>query len=51
MQLPGCAMPLQFRQYRRMEGMLDLPAQAVVRNVSAKVTEGAATRSMQSISL
>jgi hypothetical protein len=51
MQLPGGAMPLQFRQYRRMEGMLDLPAQAVVRNVSAKVTEGAATRSMQSISL
>ncbi|MBI5277501.1 MAG: hypothetical protein HY854_13680 [Burkholderiales bacterium] len=51
MQLPGGATPLQFRQYRRMEGMVDLPALAIVRNVSAKVTEGTATRAMQSISL
>jgi hypothetical protein len=47
----GGAQPLQFRQYRRVEGMVDLPPQAVVKNVSAKVTEGAATRAVQSIKL
>src|SRR5690606_26030420 len=26
MALPGGPLPLQFRQYRRMEGMIDLPA-------------------------
>ena len=45
------AQPLQFRQYRRVEGMADLPAQAVVKNVSAKVVEGTATRAVQSIEL
>lgn len=42
---------LQFRQYRRVEGMVDLPAQAVVKNVSAKVVEGSVTRAVQSIPL
>ncbi|HXD41981.1 MAG TPA: DUF6776 family protein [Ramlibacter sp.] len=51
MQLPGGAQPLQFRQYRRIEGMVDLPPQAVVKNVSAKVVEGTATRAVQSIKL
>jgi hypothetical protein len=51
MALPGGAQPLQFRQYRRVEGMVDLPAQAVVKNVSAKVLEGSATRAVQSIKL
>lgn len=51
MQLPGGAQPLQFRQYRRVEGMVDLPASAVVQNVSAKVVEGTATRAVQSINL
>lgn len=51
MALPGGAMPLQFRQYRRIEGMVDLPAHAVVKNVSAKVVDGAATRAVQTISL
>ena len=51
MQLPGGAQPLQFRQYRRVEGMIDLPASAVVKNVSAKVVEGAATRAVQSVKL
>ena len=40
MQLPGGAQPLQFRQYRRLEGMVDLPPQVVVKNVSARVVEG-----------
>jgi hypothetical protein len=42
---------LQFRQYRRVEGMVDLPAQAVVKNVSAKVVEGSVTRAVQSLPL
>jgi len=51
MQLPGGAQPLQFRQHRRIEGMVDLPPLAVVKNVSAKVVEGTATRAVQSIKL
>jgi len=52
MELPGGgAQPLHFRQHRRIEGIVDLPAQAVVKNVSAKVLEGAATRAVQSIKL
>ncbi len=52
MELPeGGTQLLQFRQYRRIEGMVDLPPQAVVKNVSAKVVEGTATRAVQSIKL
>jgi hypothetical protein len=51
MELPGGSQPLQFRQYRRVEGMVDLPAQAVVKNVSAKVVEGTVTRAVQSVQL
>jgi hypothetical protein len=50
-QLPGGAMALQVKQYRRVEGMVDLPERAVVKNVSAKVVEGSATRAIQTISL
>lgn len=50
-QLPEGAALLQFRQYRRMEGIVDLPANAVVKSVSAKVLEGASTRAMQTLSL
>jgi len=49
--LAGGAQPLQFRQYRRAEGAIDLPAEAVVKNVTAKVVEGAATRAMHSVRL
>jgi hypothetical protein len=52
MDLPaGGTQPLQFRQYRRIEGMVDLPPHAVVKNVSARVLEGAATRAVQSVKL
>jgi hypothetical protein len=51
MELPGGPQPLAFRQYRRVEGLVDLPPQAVVKNVSAKVVEGAATRAVQTIQL
>ena len=49
--LPGGAQILQFKQYRRIEGVLDLPYQAVVKTVTAKVVEGTATRSAQTFKL
>jgi hypothetical protein len=49
--LPGGAQVLQFKQYRRIEGVLDLPPLAVVKTVTAKVTEGTATRSVQTFKL
>ena len=49
--LPGGAQILQFKQYRRIEGVLDLPPQAVVKTVTAKVLEGTATRSAQTFKL
>lgn len=51
MQLPGGAQPLQFKQYRRVEGMVDLPPEAVVKNVSARIIEGAVSRAVQNVSL
>ena len=49
--LPGGAQVLQFKQYRRIEGVLDLPLQAVVKTVTAKIVEGTATRSAQTFKL
>ncbi|MCC2675201.1 MAG: hypothetical protein K0R58_2148, partial [Ramlibacter sp.] len=51
MPLPGGSQPLQFRQYRRVEGMVDLPPEAVVKNVSARIVEGAVSRAVQNVSL
>jgi hypothetical protein len=51
MGLPGGPQALQFRQYRRLEGMVDLPPQAVVKNVSARVVEGSVSRAQQNVSL
>jgi hypothetical protein len=51
MALPGGPQALQFRQYRRLEGMVDLPPEAVVKNVSARVLEGTVSRAVQSVSL
>ena len=36
---PGGAQPLQVKQYLRVEGMLDLPPQAVVKTVSVRVMD------------
>lgn len=49
--LPGGAQVLQVRQYRRVEGVLELPPQAVVQTVTAKIMEGSATRSVQTFKL
>jgi hypothetical protein len=51
MTLPGGPRALQFRQYRRAEGVLDLPPQAVVKTVTAKVLEGQTVRSVQTFKL
>ena len=51
MALPGGTQALQFRQYRRIEGVLDLPPQAVVKTISAKVVEGTVTRAVQTMKL
>lgn len=51
MPLPGGAQALQFKQYRRVEGMVDLPAEAVVKNVSARIVEGTVSRAVQNVSL
>jgi hypothetical protein len=51
MEMPGPAQPLTFRQYRRAEGAIALPLQAVVKNVTAKVVDGNATRAVQTIKL
>ena len=51
MMLPGGPQVLQFKQYRRVEGVLDLPPQAVVKTVTAKITEGTTVRSVQTFKL
>ena len=47
MTLPGGPQALQFKQYRRVGGILDLPPEVVVKTVTAKVLEGASVRSVQ----
>lgn len=51
MDLSGSPHDLRFRQYRRLEGMAEVPEQAVVQNVSAKVMEGSTTRAVHNIKL
>ena len=36
---PGGPQPLQVKQYRRVEGLIDHPPQAVVKTVTVKVTD------------
>lgn len=49
-QPPG-GLPLQLRQYRRMEGVASIPPGAVVKTVTARVLEGDAVRSVQAMAL
>lgn len=51
MSLPGGPQALQVKQYRRIEGVVDLPPQVVVQNVSAKVLDGTTTRAVHTIKL
>lgn len=49
--LPAGPQALQFRQYRRVEGLLTLPPQTVVKSVTAKVMEGKVLRAVQTLRL
>lgn len=51
MSLPDTAQALQFRQYRRMEGVLELPSDVTLKTVSAKVSDGSSVRATQTIKL
>lgn len=51
MSLPGGAQALQFKQSRRVEGMLDLPPSTMVKAVTAKVFEGTSVRAVQTFKL
>ena len=49
--LPGEAPAIKVGQYGRMEGEFELPAQVVVKGISAKVMDGAVVKATQSIKL
>jgi hypothetical protein len=51
MTLPSGPVPLQLTQYKRAEGLVDLPAQVVVKAISAKVLDGNTSKAMLSIKL
>ena len=51
MTLPGGSVPLQLTQYKRAEGLVDLPPQVVVKAVSAKVLDGNTSKAMLAIKL
>ncbi len=49
--LPGGPQAIKIRQYGRLEGEFEVPADAVVKGVMAKVMDGAVVKSTQSIKL
>lgn len=49
--LPGGAQPFRLKQYGRMEGVFELPPQAVIKGVTAKVLDGSVVKAVQSIKL
>lgn len=51
MSLPGGAQPLQLTQYKRADGLVDLPAQVIVKAVSAKVLDGNTSKAVLAIKL
>ncbi|WP_293660585.1 DUF6776 family protein [Rhodoferax sp. OV413] len=49
--LPEGSLPIKFKQYGRIEGVFQLPAQTVVKSVSARVMDGPTVRATQTIKL
>jgi hypothetical protein len=50
--MPGGPQPLQLRQYARVEGLIELPAGAVIKSVQARVIDAqGATRATQTVKL
>lgn len=50
-QPPVVSQPMQFQQYRRAQGVLNLPPQAMVKTVTARLVEGSSVRAIQTFSL
>lgn len=50
-QPPVVSQPMQFQQYRRAQGVLNLPPQAMVKTVTARLVEGGSVRAIQTFSL
>ena len=48
---PPQGQPLQVQQYRRVEGVFDLPAHAVVKTVTARVLDGTTVRATQTMAI
>lgn len=48
---PAQGQPLQVKQYRRIEDVIDLPPNAVVKTVTARVLEGTTVRAVQAMTL
>ncbi len=52
MSIPGGPKPIQLKQYARVDGMIDLPAQVVIKTVQARVTDSqGAVRATQTLRL
>jgi hypothetical protein len=49
--LPGGAQSIKLKQYGRIEGVFELPPEAVVKGVTAKILDGSVTKAVQSIKL
>jgi hypothetical protein len=49
--LPGGLQTIRLTQYGRIEGVYELPAQVVLKGVTARVLEGSAVKAVQSIKL
>lgn len=49
--LPNGSLAVKFTQFGRFQGVLDLPPQAVVKSVSAKVLDGSVVKAAQTVSL
>ena len=48
---PLVARPLQLQQYRRVEGVVQVPAQVMVKTVTVRLLQGTSVRAMQSLAL
>lgn len=49
--MPNGPLTVQLRQYRRLEGLIALPPQTVVKTVTVRVMDGNATRASQTIKI
>ncbi len=49
--LPNGALPVSFRQYKRFEGVVELPPQVQIRTATARLMDANSTRATQSIKM